>query len=112
MGSPTWSNSRIHPRTGAKYSLTLSQPARLCKDELTACFDLIEEPSGAGSRATAKGWQRVGKRKEMVSYELRYILVKDVEGCLKGISSMMPCYEEGQPVDYCYEIHRKPELRG
>ncbi len=112
MGSPTWSNSWIHPGTGAKYSLTLSQPARLEEDDLTACFDLVEETSGADYRASANGWQPVGKRKEMMSDELRYILVKDADGCLKGFTSLMPCYEEGQPVVYCYEIHLKPELRG
>lgn len=49
----------------------------------------------------------------MKSPELRYILVKDEErDIVKGFTSLMPTYEEGQPVVYCYEIHLKPELQG
>ena len=43
---------------------------------------------------------------------LRYILVKDGNESLRAFTSLMPCFEEGEPVVYCYEIHLKPELRG
>lgn len=33
-------------------------------------------------------------------------------GAIRGFTSLMPAYEEGQPVVYCYEIHLKPELHG
>lgn len=48
----------------------------------------------------------------MKSDGLRYILVKDGDGDLRAFTSLMPCFEEGEPVVYCYEIHLKPELRG
>lgn len=44
--------------------------------------------------------------------DMRYILVKDESDVVKGFTSLMPCYEEGEPVIYCYEIHLKPELQG
>lgn len=57
-------------------------------------------------------WQPDKKVKEMHSGDLRYILVKDAAGTIQGFTSLMPTFEEGQPVVYCYEIHLKPELRG
>lgn len=47
----------------------------------------------------------------MKSEELRYILVRNGSGGLGAFVSLMPCFEEGEPVVYCYEIHLKPELR-
>ena len=50
----------------------------------------------------------------MRSPELRYILVRDSETprAIRGFTSLMPTYEEGEPVIYCYEIHLEPELQG
>lgn len=48
----------------------------------------------------------------MKSPELKYILVKDSQDQLCGFTSLMPTWEEGQPVVYCYEIHLVDELRG
>lgn len=62
--------------------------------------------------------------KEMRSPDLRYILVKeaaaaaaaDVDGDdggkICGFTSLMPTFEEGEAVVYCYEIHLLEELRG
>lgn len=47
----------------------------------------------------------------MRSPELRYVLVKDPTGSVRAFTSLMPCYEEGQPVVYCYEVHLKPDLQ-
>lgn len=58
------------------------------------------------------GWKPAQKIVEMESPELRYVLVKDPGGVVRGFTSLMPTYEEGKPVVYCYEIHLKPELRG
>ena len=43
---------------------------------------------------------------------LRYVLVKDAEGVIQGFTSLLPTYEEGEPVVYCYEVHLKPDLQG
>lgn len=49
----------------------------------------------------------------MRSQALRYILVKeDDTQAICGFTSMMPTYEEGEPVIYCYEIHLQPKLQG
>jgi hypothetical protein len=48
----------------------------------------------------------------MRSPDLRYILVKDEAGSLGGFTSLMPTWEEGQPVVYCYEIQLKQHLQG
>ncbi len=49
----------------------------------------------------------------MGSPELRYILVREKDSnTIRGFTSLMPTYEEGQPVIYCYEIHLHPSLQG
>lgn len=47
----------------------------------------------------------------MRSPELRYILVQH-EGKVYGFTSLMPTWENGEAVVYCYEIHLRDELRG
>jgi len=76
------------------------------------CFGLIEETSREDYEKSTKRWNAGDKRREMRSPGLRYLLVKDEAGRMRGFTSLMPTYEEGQPVAYCYEIHLKPELRG
>ncbi|TRX91454.1 hypothetical protein FHL15_007678 [Xylaria flabelliformis] len=81
--------------------------------DLDACYNLIEETSRPDYEASSTfDWKPVKKMAEMKSPELRYILVKNSEGDVRGFTSLMPTYEEGEPVVYCYEIHLKPELRG
>ncbi|KAL0934843.1 N-acetyltransferase [Colletotrichum truncatum] len=119
--SEDWA-SWTHPSTSKQYTLSLKSPARLSTDEMQACFDLIEYTSGADYRASSSGWKPAHKIKEMRSPELRYILVKETpapaqddessEGRICGFTSLMPTFEEGEPVVYCYEIHLMEELRG
>lgn len=79
---------------------------------MEACFRLIEETSKPDYENSTTMWRPAAKRKEMQLKDLRYILVKDSAGRVRGFTSLMPTYEEGQPVVYCYEIHLKPELHG
>ncbi|KAK0716669.1 hypothetical protein B0T21DRAFT_426133 [Apiosordaria backusii] len=84
----SWMTAWTHPKTGAKYNISLVQPANLKEEDLDACFQLLVP-------------------------ELRYVLVKEEKtGEIHGFTSLMPTYEEGQPVVYCYEIHLKPILQG
>ena len=102
-----------HPRTNAEYTLTLVRADGLLSDDLAACFDLIEQTSRNDYENSAAKWQPTAKLKEMRSPELRYILVKTkISKLIHGFTSLMPTYEEGQPVIYCYEIHLDPELQG
>ncbi|KAL8333566.1 hypothetical protein RB593_003315 [Gaeumannomyces tritici] len=57
------------------------------------------------------GWDRDAKLAEMKSPDLRYILVRDAAGVIAAFTSLMPTYEEGQPVVYCYEIHLLDQVR-
>ena len=77
-----------------------------------ACFHLIEETSRADYENSANRWHPDKKLKEMRSPELRYVLVRDSTGAVRGFTSLMPTFEDGQPVVYCYEIHLKPDLQG
>lgn len=105
--------SWTHPRTGTEYSISLVRPDNLSQDGLTACFHLIEQTSRKDYENSVGKWQPLAKLKEMRSPELRYILVKEKESeTIRGFTSLMPTYEEGQPVIYCYEIHLHPELQG
>ncbi|TGJ82683.1 hypothetical protein E0Z10_g6080 [Xylaria hypoxylon] len=106
----TWT-SWIHPGTQVKYSLALISARGICSTDLDACYNLIEETSRADYESSTSGWKPVKKIAEMKSPELRYILVKNHEGVVRGFTSLMPTYEEGEPVVYCYEIHLKAELQ-
>lgn len=101
-----------HPRTERPYTLSLKGAPSLTAAELAACFALIEKTSGGDYRASSVGWSPSKKKVEMKSPELRYILVSDEEGSLRGFVSLMPTWEEGEPVVYCYEIHLEEDLRG
>lgn len=91
----------------------LYSAADLTKDDLDACFNLIDLTSGKDYRSSSLGWHPAAKRKEMLSPDLRYTLVKsDEDQQVKGFSSIMPTFENGEPVVYCYEIHLDPELQG
>ncbi|KAJ4311357.1 hypothetical protein N0V84_010485 [Fusarium piperis] len=107
-GWPQWT----HPRNDKVYTLSLSRPTAMGDDELEACFDLVDETSGADYRNSSLGWHPAVKRKEMRSPDLRYILVKDGDGKINGFTSLMPTFENYEPVVYCYEIHLRPELQG
>ncbi|KAI1383996.1 acyl-CoA N-acyltransferase [Hypoxylon trugodes] len=109
--SPTWPEW-INPKTQAKYSVSLISSGSLSTEDLDSCYNLVEETSRADYEASSSGWRPIKKLAEMQSPELRYILVKDATGIMRGFTSLMPTYEEGEPVVYCYEIHLKPELQG
>ncbi|ROT35043.1 hypothetical protein SODALDRAFT_76987 [Sodiomyces alkalinus F11] len=100
-----------HPRTEAPYTLSLKGVPSLTTAELAACFALVEKTSSADYRASSMGWSPF-KKTEMKSPDLRYILVTDESGSLRGFTSFMPTWEEGEPVIYCYEIHLEDDLRG
>ncbi|KAK4641870.1 N alpha-acetyl-transferase [Podospora bellae-mahoneyi] len=109
----SWVTAWTHPRTGAKYTISLAQPANLKQEDLDACFDLLVETSKKDYENSAGRWHPDKKLNEMRSPELRYVLVKEEEtGELRGFTSLMPTYEEGEPVVYCYEVHLKPDLQG
>ncbi|KAI8688844.1 N-alpha-acetyltransferase 40 [Fusarium keratoplasticum] len=107
-GWPQWT----HPQNDTVYALSLSRPTAMRDDELEACFDLVDETSGEDYRNSSLGWHPAMKRREMRSPDLRYILVKDGDGKINGFTSLMPTFENHEPVVYCYEIHLKPELQG
>ncbi|KAK4152199.1 N-alpha-acetyltransferase 40 [Chaetomidium leptoderma] len=108
-----WLTSWTHPRTNAEYTISLVRSDVLSDDHLTACFRLIEQSSRKDYENSAGKWDPEQKRKEMRSPGLRYILVKEKDNMvIRGFTSLMPTYEEGQPVIYCYEIHLQPELQG
>jgi hypothetical protein len=78
-----------------------------------ACFRLIEQTSRADYENSTFKWHPEKKVKEMRSTGLRYILVKEKDTmAIRGFTSLMPTYEEGEPVVYCYEIHLQPDLQG
>ncbi|KAK3391492.1 acyl-CoA N-acyltransferase [Sordaria brevicollis] len=110
-----WTTEWTHPKTSHKYSISLVSSGKLSPEELKACFDLVKETSYDDYQNSKSKWQPRKKMEEMKSPELRYILVKDTStesGSIRAFTSLMPTYEEGQPVVYCYEIHLKPELQG
>ncbi|KAK1713414.1 hypothetical protein CaCOL14_009364 [Colletotrichum acutatum] len=131
--SPEWTNW-THPKSGTLYTLSLKSPSQLSQGELQACFHLIDYTSGADYRASKDGWRPGHKMREMKSEGLRYIIVKKsdasipdkatassdesevvrkaVEDKICGFTSLMPTFEEGEAVVYCYEIHLLEELRG
>ncbi|KAI2615990.1 acyl-CoA N-acyltransferase [Hypoxylon sp. NC1633] len=108
---PTWTEW-TDPKTQHQFSLSLVRLESLSAEDLGACFSLVEETSRADYESSSVGWKPSRKLIEMKTSELRYIIVKDMAGSVCGFTSLMPTYEEGEPVVYCYEIHLKPELQG
>jgi hypothetical protein len=104
--------SWTHPLTKQSYSIELLSPRFLSKDDFKACFDIIEFTSGEDYKSASTGWHPAMKKKEMKSPDLRYILVKNDSGTVKGFTSLMPTFENHEPVLYCYEVHLLPELQG
>lgn len=74
-------------------------------------MSIIKETSGDDYERTS-GWHPVEKHSEMRQSDLRYILVEAADGAIRGFTSLQPCFEIGDPIVYCYEIHLKSELRG
>ncbi|KAL7908764.1 acyl-CoA N-acyltransferase [Trichoderma velutinum] len=104
----TWT----HPLTQKSYSLEFLSSHELSKDDFRTCFGIIETTSGVDYKTSSVGWHPAMKRKEMKSPDLRYILVRDDGGAVKGFTSLMPTFENHEPVLYCYEVHLLPELQG
>lgn len=102
----------MHPATKEKYSLSLAQADNVSSQDLKTCLALVEETSRSHYETSSRGWKPRNKLAEMKSPELRYILVRDGAGGIHGFTSLMPTYEEDQPVIYCYEIHLRAEMRG
>lgn len=92
--------------------MSLLRSSDLSEADLESCFDLVDETSGADYRGSSFGWHVSHKKKEMRSPDLRYILVKEANGDIKGFTSLMPTFENHEAVVYCYEIHLKKELQG
>lgn len=108
-----WTTEWTHPKTGTEYSISLVQSGKLSSEELKACFNLIKETSYDDYQNSKDRWQPRKKMEEMKLPDLRYVLVKDKsDDSIRAFTSLMPTYEEGQPVVYCYEIHLKAELQG
>ena len=116
-----------HPTTGANYAISLVGAPNISDADLDTCFNLIAETSQEDYEGSAGRWRPASKLKEMKSAELRYILVRatkaptsspghpdesDQGGEIRGFTSLMPTFEAGEPVVYCYEIHLKPDLQG
>ncbi|KAK5659264.1 hypothetical protein OQA88_1356 [Cercophora sp. LCS_1] len=108
-----WVSEWKHPHTDKAYDISLVGSPNITESELQACLSLIEETSRKDYENSSGKWHPEKKLKEMKAPELRYILVRDRETqAIHGFTSLMPTYEEGQPVVYCYEIHLKPGLQG
>ncbi|KAI1772579.1 acyl-CoA N-acyltransferase [Hypoxylon cercidicola] len=109
--TPAWTEWTC-PKTQDKLSLSLTRLGNMSAEDLEACFRLVEETSRADYESSSGGWNPGKKLTEMKSPELRYITVKDAAGSIRGFTSLVPTYEGGEPVVYCYEIHLRPELQG
>ncbi|KID60421.1 Acyl-CoA N-acyltransferase, partial [Metarhizium hybridum] len=75
------------------------------------CFGIVDQTSGRDYRLSLQGWHPSAKKEEMRSPDLRYILVRRGDE-ICGFTSLMPTWENGEPVVYCYEIHLTDEVKG
>lgn len=113
--------SFTHPGTEEKYTIDLQNSSNLTRDELTACFLLVEESSKGDYSASKQGWNATAKRREMRLLELKYLLVRRIKprggeeagktGDVEAFVSFMPTIEDEHEVIYVYEIHLAPTLR-
>ncbi|KAL8305835.1 hypothetical protein RB597_003481 [Gaeumannomyces tritici] len=110
-GPAEWASTWRHPSSGKDYEVSLTRSALMSATDLTACLGMVELTSGEDYHNSSVGWDRDAKLAEMKSPDLRYILVRDAAGVIAAFTSLMPTYEEGQPVVYCYEIHLLDQVR-
>ncbi|KFY97672.1 hypothetical protein V498_01931 [Pseudogymnoascus sp. VKM F-4517 (FW-2822)] len=113
--------SFTHPTMGGKYTIELQNSSNLTRDDLAACFSLVEESSKGDYSASKQGWKPTAKRREMRLLELKYLLIRSAEprdgeekgmaGGIEAFASFMPTIEDEQEVLYVYEIHLAPSLR-
>lgn len=102
-------------KTNTTYTISLETSSTIAPADFESCFRLIESTSASAYAASSIGWSPVKKRKEMRLPDLRYLLVRAVDGRVgevEGFLSFMLTYEDGREVVYCYEIHLSPTLRG
>lgn len=98
-------------------TLQFKAAADLSKDELSACFTLIEKTSRVDYEPSSFGWHPKRKRREMAEEEMRYLLVRDPasdeEGAVVGFMSFMMTHDStpSVPVLYIYEVHLEERLR-
>lgn len=120
VDSTPWT-SFTHPATEEKYTIDLQNSSNLTRDELTACFSLVEESSKGDYSASKQGWNAAAKRREMRLLELKYLLVRRIKprggeeagkaADVEAFVSFMPTIEDQHEVIYVYEIHLAPTLR-
>lgn len=98
------------------YRLDLEPAASLSSDELTACFNLIEETSRPDYESSYSfGWHPKQKKEEMKEVEMRYLLVRQHDDeTIHGFLSFMVTRDSVPlvPVLYIYEVHLAESLRG
>lgn len=94
-----------------RYAISLLQAARLTEAQFDRCFGIVDQTSGRDYRLSLQGWHPSAKKEEMRSPDLRYILVRRGDE-ICGFTSLMPTWENGEPVVYCYEIHLTDEVKG
>jgi N-alpha-acetyltransferase 40 len=97
--------------TNDEYEVSLQPAKALLEPDFEDCFHLIEFTSLTDYKNSKDGWKPRSKRKEMKLLDLKYLLVKRANN-VEGFLSLMPTYEDGYPVIYCYEIHLSPALQG
>lgn len=95
--------------------------SEMTKDDLRACYDLIEHTSRADYENSGWGWNPRRKRREMKEDEMRYLLVHSdrrqyhpSDGSnIQGFLSFMLTHDSSPsvPVLYVYEIHLMPQFR-
>ncbi|EFY87715.1 N alpha-acetyl-transferase [Metarhizium acridum] len=100
-----------HPVSKTRYAISLLQAARLTEAQVNRCFGIVDQTSGRDYRLSRQGWHPSAKKEEMRSPDLRYILVRRGEE-ICGFTSLMPTWENGEAVVYCYEIHLTDEVKG
>ncbi|KAJ5308962.1 hypothetical protein PENANT_c020G01348 [Penicillium antarcticum] len=71
----------------AETSLEVYSAASISTPDLEACLDLIEQTSSDAYRASADGWSRPKKRKEMKLPDMKYLILRDSNEDVKAVKS-------------------------
>ena len=105
------------------FKINFVSSANLTKDELNACFKLVESTSRPDYDSSSWGWHPKRKKREMKEDEMRYLLVRSARGeehrdggpidRVEGFFSFMLTHDStpSVPVLYIYEIHLEQSLR-
>ncbi|XP_065058472.1 N-alpha-acetyltransferase 40-like [Rhopilema esculentum] len=103
---------RTFTRNGLCIKLECKKASASSEEEKNVCFDLTKRNMHELYEKSSWGWKDKDKYAEITDDKAWYIIAKDAEGKIVGISHFRFDLDFDDPVLYCYEIQLEEQVRG